>query len=55
VDEQEYITITFPFEVAVAALASVEAAKDRVDIEREEYRQRLYEAQRLFMEQLDVL
>tara|TARA_R100000005_G_C4999789_1_gene206575 strand:- start:825 stop:983 length:159 start_codon:yes stop_codon:yes gene_type:complete len=50
----EDITVTFSYEVAVAALASIEAAKDRVDPERVEYRQRLYDAQRILMQKMKV-
>lgn len=46
--------MTFSYEVAVAALASIEAAKDRVDPERVEYRQRLYDAQRILMQKMKV-
>tara|TARA_Y100000401_G_scaffold116390_1_gene122012 strand:+ start:912 stop:1079 length:168 start_codon:yes stop_codon:yes gene_type:complete len=53
-DDKEDITITLPFDVAVAALASIEAAKDRVDPERVEYRQRLYDAQRILMQKMKV-
>jgi len=53
-DEREDITVTFSFEVAVAVLASIEAAKDRVDPDRVEYRQRLYDAQRILMEVMGV-
>tara|TARA_B100000287_G_scaffold14257_2_gene14421 strand:+ start:26456 stop:26623 length:168 start_codon:yes stop_codon:yes gene_type:complete len=53
-DDKEDITITFSFEVAVAALASIEAAKDRVDPDRVEYKQRLYDAQRILMEAMGV-
>ena len=53
--KMEDVTITLPYDVAVAALSSIEAAKDRVDPERAEYRQKLYDAQKIFMIALDVL
>mgnify|MGYP001380312499 FL=1 len=53
-DNNEDITVTFKFDVAVAALASIEAAKDRIDPDRVEYKQRLYDAQKIFMDALDV-
>ena len=53
-DEREDVTVTFSFEVAVAVLASIEAAKDRVDPDRVEYRQRLYDAQKILMEVMGV-
>jgi len=53
-DNKEKITITLPYEVAVATLSSIEAAKDRVDPERVEYRQRLYDAQRILMQKMKV-
>ena len=53
--DMEDITITLPYDVAVATLSSIEAAKDRVDPERVEYRQKLYDAQKVFMIALDVL
>ena len=54
-DDKEEITITLPYDVAVATLSSIEAAKDRVDPERVEYRQKLYDAQKILMVALDVL
>jgi len=51
---EEEITVTFKYDVAVAALASIEAAKDRIDPDRVEYKQRLYDAQKIFMDALDV-
>jgi hypothetical protein len=53
-DENEDITVTFKFDVAVAALASIEAAKDRIDIDRVEYKQKLYDAQKILMNALEV-
>jgi len=53
-DDKEDITITLAFDVAVAALASIEAAKDRVDSDRVEYKQRLYDAQQILMQAMDV-
>ncbi len=53
-NEKEDITVTLPFDVAVAALSAIEASKDRVDPERTEYRQKLYDAQKIFMKEMEV-
>ena len=53
-DDKKYITLTLPFDVAVAALSAIEAAKDRVDPERVEHREKLYDAQRIFMQAMGV-
>lgn len=53
-DEKVDIMITLPFDVAVAALSAIEAAKDRVDPERVEHREKLYDAQRIFMQAMGV-
>ncbi len=52
--DKKDITITLPFDVAVAALSAIEASKDRVDPERTEYRQKLYDAQRIFIQEMEV-
>jgi len=37
-----------------ASMSPLEAAKDRIDPDRVEYKQRLYDAQKIFMDALDV-
>ena len=34
--------------------SAIEASKDRVDPERTEYRQKLYDAQKIFMQEMEV-